>query len=74
MNVWSQGLVVLGLAVMAGPRVWAADEPASTAKPDAVCAGCHIKDNPDAFYKLKSDGRLQELDYEKDIRANSLLW
>ena len=34
----------------------------------------HIKDNPDAFYKLKSDGRLQELDYEKDIRANSLLW
>ena len=40
MNVWSQGLVVLGLAVMAGPCACAADEPASPA-PDAVCAGCH---------------------------------
>lgn len=41
MNVWSQGLVVLGLAVIAGPRVSAADEPASSAQPDAVCVGCH---------------------------------
>ena len=41
MNVWSQGLAALVLAVMAGPRVCEADEPASTATPDAVCVGCH---------------------------------
>jgi peptide deformylase len=34
----------------------------------------HIKDDPDAFFKLKADGRLEELDYEKDVRTNSLLW
>ncbi len=34
----------------------------------------HIKDNKDAFFKLKEDGHLQELDYEKDIRTNSFLW
>lgn len=34
----------------------------------------HIKDNPDAFYKLEEDGHLTELDYEKDIRTNSILW
>lgn len=34
----------------------------------------HIKDNPDAFYHLKEDGHLQELDYDKEIKTNSILW
>jgi peptide deformylase len=34
----------------------------------------HIKDSPEAFYRLKADGRLEKLDYEKDVRTNSLLW
>lgn len=34
----------------------------------------HIKDDPDAFFHLKSDGRLEELNYEKDIRTNNILW
>lgn len=34
----------------------------------------HIKDNPKAFFRLKEDGHLEQLDYEKDIKANSILW
>lgn len=34
----------------------------------------YIKDNPEAFYKLRTDGRLEPLDYEKNIRDSSLLW
>jgi peptide deformylase len=34
----------------------------------------HIKDRPEAFYHLKKDGHLEALDYEKDIRTNSILW
>lgn len=34
----------------------------------------HIKDRPGAFFRLKNDGGLETLDYEKDIRANSILW
>jgi peptide deformylase len=34
----------------------------------------HIKDNPQAFYRLRQDGRLEELDYEQDVLANSILW
>jgi peptide deformylase len=34
----------------------------------------HIKDESDAFYKLLDDGKLEQLDYEKDIRTNNLLW
>ncbi|HSW66673.1 MAG TPA: peptide deformylase [Bacillota bacterium] len=34
----------------------------------------HIKDDPKAFYHLKDDGHLEELDYEKDVRTNSILW
>ena len=34
----------------------------------------HIKDNPEAFYRLESDGQLIALDYEKDIRNNRILW
>lgn len=34
----------------------------------------HIKDTPEAFFRLSADGKLEELDYEKDVRTNSLLW
>lgn len=34
----------------------------------------HIKDSPEAFYRLGQDGQLDKLDYEKDIKTNSLLW
>lgn len=34
----------------------------------------HIKANENAFYKLTSDGNLEKLEYEKDIRNNSVLW
>lgn len=34
----------------------------------------HIKDDPKAFYRLKDDGHLEELNYEKDVRTNSILW
>lgn len=34
----------------------------------------HIKDQPEAFYQLKSEGGLEPLDYEKDVKNNSILW
>lgn len=34
----------------------------------------HIKDKPKAFYRLENTGHLKELDYEKDIRNNPVLW
>lgn len=34
----------------------------------------HIKDNDQAFYELDSDGKLQPLDYTKDVANNSILW
>ncbi len=34
----------------------------------------HIKDDPEAFFKLKEDGNLEALDYEQNIRTNSILW
>ncbi len=34
----------------------------------------HIKDNPDAFFKLDKNGELIQLDYDKDIANNSILW
>lgn len=34
----------------------------------------HIKDDPKAFFKLDDDGHLVELDYEKDVQDNNLLW
>lgn len=34
----------------------------------------HIKDNPKAFFHLKDDGHLEALDYESDIKTNSILW
>jgi peptide deformylase len=34
----------------------------------------HIKDDPTAFFKLNADGKLDPLDYESDVRTNSILW
>ncbi len=34
----------------------------------------HIKDKQDGFFKLQADGKLTPLDYEKDIKNNSILW
>ena len=35
----------------------------------------HIKDDPAAFYRLRGDdGKLEALDYEKDIKNNTDLW
>jgi peptide deformylase len=33
-----------------------------------------IRDKKDAFYKLDEKGELQPLDYDKDIKNNSILW
>ena len=34
----------------------------------------HIKDNPEAFFKLDNDGKLEALDYKKDVEQNTVLW
>lgn len=34
----------------------------------------HIKDDPEAFFHLDEDGKLQPLDYKKDVEQNSILW
>lgn len=34
----------------------------------------HIKDMPNAFYTLDSEGNLQQLDYETDVRPSKILW
>lgn len=34
----------------------------------------HIKDAPEAFFKLNEEGSLVPLDYAKDIQKNSILW
>jgi peptide deformylase len=34
----------------------------------------HIKDDPEAFFHLNDDGKLEALDYERDVANNSLLW
>jgi peptide deformylase len=34
----------------------------------------HIKENKNSFFRLNEDGELESLDYEKDIRKNSILW
>lgn len=34
----------------------------------------HIKDDPEAFYRLDDKGKLLKLDYEKDIKDRSGLW
>ena len=34
----------------------------------------HIKDKPEAFYKLQEDGKLVPLDYDKVIKNSRILW
>ncbi len=34
----------------------------------------HIKDNPEAFYKMNDKGDLVPVDYEKEIKDNKNLW
>jgi len=34
----------------------------------------HIKDRPEAFYKLTKEGELEKLDYDKDVHNNPVLW
>jgi peptide deformylase len=34
----------------------------------------HIRDKPDAFYRLTDTGKLEQLDYDKDIKDNADLW
>ncbi len=34
----------------------------------------HIKNKRQAFYRLMPDGELNKLDYDKDVRQNSILW
>lgn len=34
----------------------------------------HIKDDPKAFYVLTEDGKLEKLNYEKEIKNNPELW
>jgi len=33
-----------------------------------------IKDLPEAFFRLQADGKLEPLDYDKDIKNNKKLW
>jgi len=34
----------------------------------------HIRDQPDAFFRLGDDGHLSQLSYDEDIKANEALW
>jgi peptide deformylase len=34
----------------------------------------HIKDNPEAFFRLKPDGGLEELDHDSYVRDSRILW
>ncbi|MGH7142296.1 MAG: peptide deformylase [Candidatus Saccharimonadales bacterium] len=34
----------------------------------------HIKDSPEAFYKLQVDGTLEQLNYKKQIQKSKILW
>lgn len=34
----------------------------------------HIKDTPEAFYRLTETGKLESLNYENDVEKNSILW
>lgn len=34
----------------------------------------HIKDDPEAFYELTDEGKLEPKDYDRDIRDNAELW
>lgn len=34
----------------------------------------HIKGQPGAFFRLNDDGKLEPLDYQKDVEQNPILW
>ena len=34
----------------------------------------HIKDEPEAFFRINDSGKLEPLNYEKDIKDSSVLW
>lgn len=34
----------------------------------------HIKEKPEAFYRLKDDGKLEPLDYDEHVKNNEDLW
>lgn len=34
----------------------------------------HIKDDKNAFFKLLGDGHLEKINYDKDIKSNTILW
>jgi len=34
----------------------------------------HIKDSPEAFFQIDDEGKLQPLDYKKDVEQNPILW
>jgi peptide deformylase len=34
----------------------------------------HLKDREDAFFKLNEEGKIEPLDYEKDVKDNKELW
>ncbi|HEV2403330.1 MAG TPA: peptide deformylase [Candidatus Saccharimonadales bacterium] len=34
----------------------------------------HIKNKSNGFFRLLSNGQLEQLDYEKDVRTNPILW
>lgn len=34
----------------------------------------HIKDSPEAFFRLQADGQLTPLDYDKEIKDSTTLW
>ncbi len=34
----------------------------------------HIKSDSEAFFRLNDEGKLDPLDYEKDVKNNSILW
>ncbi len=34
----------------------------------------HIKDKPEAYFRLKEDGKLEPIDYDKEIKNNKDLW
>lgn len=34
----------------------------------------HVKDIPEAFYHLREDGKLEQVDYEKDVIGSRILW
>ena len=34
----------------------------------------HIKERPEAFFQLDENGKLQPLNYEQDVKENTILW